>query len=346
MPVLPAGGLYAGKNQWDLVFSPAAIWLHLDGVSNMTDQTRAAVADGVDTRREFRHGIACALGAYGLWGVFPVYFKWLESVPAFEVLLHRVVWSVVFLLILVTMGKRWGAVMGVLRNKRMLGMLCLSSLMIAGNWLVFIWAVANGRILETSLGYFLNPLISIFMGMVFLSERLRPAQWAALALAGVGVVMQVVLFGSLPWVALALALTFGFYGLLRKQIAVDSILGLFVETLLLLPFALVGMVWFAQAGTLHFGNQGWHLDVLLALCGVVTSVPLLLFAGGARRLPLMMMGLLQYLGPTISFTLAVVVYGEHMDEGRLMTFVIIWAALAIFTLEGLQQRRRRKLMPA
>ena len=314
----------------------------------MTDQTQPATTavDGLDARREFRLGITCALGAYGLWGVFPVYFKWLESVPAFEVLLHRVVWSVVFLLVLVTMGRRWGAVLEVFRNKRVVAMLCLSSLMIAGNWLVFIWAVANGRILETSLGYFLNPLISIFMGMMFLSERLRRGQWLALGLAGIGVLMQVMLFGSLPWVALSLALTFGFYGLLRKQVPVDAILGLFVETLLLLPFALMGMVWFAQAGTLHFGNQEWHLDVLLALCGVVTSVPLLLFAGGARRLPLMMMGFLQYLGPTISFSLAVLVYGEQMDEGRLMTFVIIWAALVVFTMEGLQQRRKRKLAVA
>ena len=290
-------------------------------------------------------GIWFALSAYGLWGLFPVYFKWLEDVPAFEVLLHRVVWSVGFLLVLVLVTKRWKAFVTVIKQPKMLRWLTLSAVTMAINWLVFIWAVANERILETSLGYFLNPLISIFLGMVFLSERLRRGQWIALSLAAAGVLAQVVIYGSLPWVALGVSISFGLYGLLRKQIPVESILGLFVETLILLPFALGYMVWLEQQGTLTFGHGDWHTNGLLLVSGVVTSIPLLLFAAGARRLPLMMMGFLQYLVPTISFSLAVLVYNEPVDDAKLMTFMAIWVALVIFTLEGLRNRRKSLLKP-
>jgi len=295
---------------------------------------------GVNANMTANAGIWFALSAYGLWGLFPVYFKWLEDVPAFEVLLHRVVWSVGFLVLLVLVTKRWKAFVAVIKQPKMLRWLALSAVTMAINWLVFIWAVANERILETSLGYFLNPLISIFLGMVFLAERLRPAQWIALSLAAIGVLAQVVIYGSLPWVALGVSLSFGFYGLLRKQIPVESIVGLFVETLILLPFALGYMFWLEQHGTLAFGHSDWHINGLLLLSGVVTSIPLLLFAAGARRLPLMMMGFLQYLVPTISFSLAVLVYNEPVDDSKLMTFVAIWIALVIFTAEGLRNRKK------
>jgi chloramphenicol-sensitive protein RarD len=292
--------------------------------------------------QELKIGIFSALGAYGIWGLFPIYFKWLDSVPPMEVLLHRVIWSVVFLFLLVSVTRRWQAVLQVLRQKHLVAALSLSALMVSANWLIFIWAITNNRILETSLGYFLNPLISIFLGMLFLSERLRKGQWIALLLACSGVLAQLLVFGSLPWVALAVAFSFGFYGLLRKQIPVESILGLFVETLLLLPFALIYLLWLQYSGELHFAHQPWHLDALLILGGVVTSVPLLLFAAGARRLPLMMMGFMQYLVPTSSMALAVLVYGEKMDASRLLTFAAIWLALIVFSAEGVNHRRKNR----
>ncbi|WP_221796789.1 EamA family transporter RarD [Oceanobacter mangrovi] len=303
----------------------------------MTDSVtaRATTAAGYSSA-----GIWFAMAAYGLWGLFPVYFKWLENVPAFEVLLHRVVWSVGFLLLLVLATRRGKAFLQVLRQPKLLASLALSAVLMAANWLVFIWAVANERILETSLGYFLNPLISIFLGMVFLSERLRKGQWLALGLATFGVLLQVIVFGSLPLVALGVSFSFGLYGLMRKRIAIESILGLFVETLILLPLALIYMWWLQQHQQLVFLHaDNWHQDTLLLLSGVVTSVPLLLFAAAARRLPLMMMGFLQYSVPTISFALAVLVYDEPVDSAKLMTFVIIWIALLVFTVEGIRSRR-------
>lgn len=307
-----------------------------------TSNTSSAT-DNVHNRQELKIGIFSALGAYGIWGLFPIYFKWLNSVPPMEVLLHRVIWSVVFLFLLVTVTRRWQAVLQVLRQKHLVAALSLSALMVSVNWLIFIWAITNNRILETSLGYFLNPLISIFLGMLFLSERLRKGQWIALLLACSGVLAQLLVFGSLPWVALAVAFSFGFYGLLRKQIPVESILGLFVETLLLLPFALIYLLWLQHRGELHFAHQPWHLDALLILGGVVTSVPLLLFAAGARRLPLMTMGFMQYLVPTSSMALAVLVYGEKMDASRLLTFAAIWLALIVFSAEGVNHHRKNRL---
>lgn len=290
-----------------------------------------------------RQGIYFALAAYGLWGVAPVYFKSVSHVPAFEVLIHRVIWSVVFLLLFITLTGRLGKVVAVFKQPKLLGGLVVTALIISLNWLVFIWAVAEGRILETSLGYFINPLISVFLGMIFLSERLRPMQWLALSFAALGVLYQLIEYGSLPWVGLVLAFSFGFYGLLRKQLVVEAVPGLFVETLIVLPIALSILGWMQYEDRLVFGHQSLQTDLLLVAAGLVTTFPLLFFAGAARRLPLSMMGFIQYLAPSITFALAVFVYHEPLDSTKMITFAMIWLGLLLFTGESRWSHRQKRL---
>ena len=293
--------------------------------------------------KDLRQGVIFALVAYSIWGIAPVYFKSVAHVPAFEVLVHRIIWSVVFLLLFIGATGRLGKVMAVFKQPRLLGGLVVTALIISLNWLVFIWAVAEGRILETSLGYFINPLISVFLGMVFLSERLRPMQWLALSFAAMGVLYQLIEFGSLPWVGLVLAFSFGFYGLLRKQLVVEAVPGLFIETLIVLPVGLIALGWMQSEGTLVFGHQSLQTDLLLIAAGLVTTFPLLFFAGAARRLALSMIGFFQYLAPSITFVLAVYVYDEPLDSSKLVTFALIWLGLLLFTGENrLASRRQRK----
>ena len=293
--------------------------------------------------KDLRQGVIFALAAYTIWGIAPVYFKSVAHVPAFEVLVHRIIWSVVFLLLFIGATGRLGKVMAVFKQPRLLGGLVVTALIISLNWLVFIWAVAEGRILETSLGYFINPLISVFLGMVFLSERLRPMQWLALSFAAMGVLYQLIEFGSLPWVGLVLAFSFGFYGLLRKQLVVEAVPGLFIETLIVLPVGLIALGWMQSEGTLVFGHQSLQTDLLLIAAGLVTTFPLLFFAGAARRLALSMIGFFQYLAPSITFVLAVYVYEEPLDSSKLVTFALIWLGLLLFTGENrLASRRQRK----
>jgi len=293
--------------------------------------------------KDLRQGVIFALAAYSIWGIAPVYFKSVAHVPAFEVLVHRIIWSVVFLLLFIGATGRLGKVMAVFKQPRLLGGLVVTALIISLNWLVFIWAVAEGRILETSLGYFINPLISVFLGMVFLSERLRPMQWLALSFAAMGVLYQLIEFGSLPWVGLVLAFSFGFYGLLRKQLVVEAVPGLFIETLIVLPVGLIALGWMQSEGTLVFGHQSLQTDLLLIAAGLVTTFPLLFFAGAARRLALSMIGFFQYLAPSITFVLAVYVYEEPLDSSKLVTFALIWLGLLLFTGENrLASRRQRK----
>lgn len=293
--------------------------------------------------KDLRQGVIFALAAYSIWGIAPVYFKSVAHVPAFEVLVHRIIWSVVFLLLFIGATGRLGKVMAVFKQPRLLGGLVVTALIISLNWLVFIWAVAEGRILETSLGYFINPLISVFLGMVFLSERLRPMQWLALSFAAMGVLYQLIEFGSLPWVGLVLAFSFGFYGLLRKQLVVEAVPGLFIETLIVLPVGLIALGWMQSEGTLVFGHQSLQTDLLLIAAGLVTTFPLLFFAGAARRLALSMIGFFQYLAPSITFVLAVYVYEEPLDSSKLVTFALIWLGLLLFTGENrLASHRQRK----
>lgn len=297
------------------------------------------------SQQEQHKGILFALAAYSMWGLIPVYFKLVASVSPFEVVAHRVIWSVIFLALFMAVTGRWQTLIGNLRQKKLLASLALSAIIISFNWLVFIWAVAQERILEASLGYYINPLISVLLGMIFLGERLRIAQWLAILIATAGVAYQLILLGSLPWVALALAFSFGFYGLLRKRIVVDPFSGLLIETLILSPIALIYLFWLHQQGQLTFIHSGSTTMLLLAAAGIVTSLPLICFAAGARRLTLTMNGLLQYIAPSIAFLLAVLVYHEPLNGDRLTTFALIWIGLILFTSEGLWRNRKSRLTP-
>ncbi|RTE64960.1 EamA family transporter RarD [Amphritea opalescens] len=292
------------------------------------------------SQQEQKKGILYALAAYGMWGLIPVYFKSVASISPFEIVAHRVIWSVIFLALFMAATGRWQTLMDNLRQKKLLASLTLSAIIISFNWLVFIWAVAQERILEASLGYYINPLISVLLGMIFLGERLRIAQWLAILIATAGVAYQLILLGSLPWVALALAFSFGFYGLLRKRIVVDPFSGLLIETLILSPIALIYLFWLQQQGQLTFIHSGTNTMILLAAAGIVTSLPLICFAAGARRLTLTMNGLLQYIAPSIAFLLAVFVYHEPLNSDRLITFALIWIGLILFTSESLWRSRK------
>ncbi len=292
-----------------------------------TPATRAAV------------GVACASGAYAMWGLFPVYFKAVAGIPALEVLAHRVVWSVVVVAALLVFQRGWGAVVGALKAPRLVLTLTASASIISLNWGVFIWAVGEGRILECSLGYYINPLVSVMFGVAVLGERLRWIQWLAVALATAGVAFEIVAFGTVPWVALTLAISFALYGLIRKIAPVDPVSGLFIETLLLCPLALAYLAYLATHGGGHFLAAGWRTDALLALAGPVTALPLLLFVAGAQRIRLATIGLLQYIAPTGHFLLAIFAYGERFTPAHVGTFALIWLALAIYTLSVLPRRR-------
>jgi chloramphenicol-sensitive protein RarD len=243
---------------------------------------------------------------------------------------------VVFLVALLALGRGFAQVRATLGQPRLVARLALTAVLVASNWLTFVWAVNAGRILDTSLGYFLTPQVNVLLGFLFLHERLRRAQVVAVLLALAGVVNQIWLLGQLPWISLVLALTFGSYGLFRKQIPVDAVTGLLVETLVVAPFALGFLLYLWHAGRLGFAHQGRATDALLAGLGVVTAVPLLLFAAGARRLRLATIGFLQYLAPTMTFVLAVLVYGEPLGFARALTFVLIWAGIAVYAADSLR----------
>ncbi|EKE75894.1 EamA family transporter RarD [Gallaecimonas xiamenensis] len=285
-------------------------------------------------------GTFYALGAYFLWGIAPAYFKLIQAVPATEILTHRVVWSCVLLLGLLLGLRKLAAVRQVFRQRRQWQTLLLTACLIATNWGLFIWAINSNHMLEASLGYYINPLINVALGMLFLGERLRRLQWVALALAALGVLAQLIAYGSLPWIALVLATSFGLYGLFRKKVPVDPIAGLFVETLLLLPAALVYLWWLdSPTGMSH---NTWQLNGLLIAAGVVTTVPLLCFIAAARHLPLSVLGFFQYIGPSLTFVLAVAVYGESFDPHKALTFLFIWGALGVFVFDALRQQYKRR----
>lgn len=276
------------------------------------------------------------LAAYTAWGILPVYWKALDGVPATTILCHRIAWSVLFVGFLLVLSRRAGTLRKVLAEKRVLLLLCCSSLMIGINWLIYIWAVNEGKILETALGYYINPLVNVFIGVAFLKDRLRPAQWTAIALAAAGVSFQVALLGHLPAVALGLALSFALYGLIRKLAPVDALTGLFVETLVLFLPALAWLFLGPSAGA-AYGDP--VRMALLAGTGLVTSVPLIWFAYGARRLSLVTVGLLQYLSPTIGFAIGMLLYGERLSKVEWGTFGCVWLALALYTLSALGAAR-------
>lgn len=290
--------------------------------------------------KQTRQGIFFALAAYFMWGIAPAYFKLIQQVSADEILTHRIIWSFFFMLALISLGRNWPKVRAACQNRKRLLLLAVTALLIGGNWLLFIWAVNNHHMLEASLGYFINPLVNVLLGMLFLGERFRRMQWVAVALAFTGVLVQLWQFGSLPIIGLGLAFSFAFYGLLRKKIAIDAQTGMLIETLWLLPVAAGYLFLFADSPTSHLSANPWSLNLLLVTAGIVTTVPLLCFTAAATRLRLSTLGFFQYLGPTLMFLLAVTFYGETVGQDKLVTFGFIWAALILFTLDALYTQRK------
>ncbi len=290
--------------------------------------------------KQTRLGVILALAAYFIWGIAPAYFKLIWYVPADEILTHRVIWSFFFMVALISLSRQWPQVKKLLKTPKKILLLALSAVLVGGNWLLFIWAVNNHHLLEASLGYFINPLVNILLGMIFLGERFRRMQWLAVILAACGVLVQLWTFGSLPVIALGLAFSFAFYGLLRKKIAVDAQTGMLVETLWLLPVAAIWLFGIADSSTSHMGQNSWSLNLLLMAAGVVTTIPLLCFTGAATRLRLSTLGFFQYIGPTLMFLLAVTFYDEHPGADKMVTFGFIWVALAIFVMDALYTQRR------
>ncbi|WP_281686629.1 EamA family transporter RarD [Pseudomonas citronellolis] len=287
-----------------------------------------------------RRGYALGLTAYVIWGLFPVYFKLLESIPALEIITHRAIWSALFGAALLLVWKHPGWWRELLDNPRRLAVLGASGVLIASNWLVYVWAVNNGHMLEASLGYYINPLINVLLGLVVLRERLRPLQWVAVGLAALGVAQQVWQLGSLPWVSLVLALTFGFYGLIRKQAPVDALPGLVVETWMLLPLALGWLLLFADGPSAHLAFWTTPQALWLAAAGPITLVPLVCFNAAARHLPYATLGFLQYIAPTLVLLQAVLLFGERLDSTRLVAFGCIWLALVVYSVDIWYRLRR------
>lgn len=287
-----------------------------------------------------RGGLFYALVAYAWWGVMPLYFAQLRHVSALELLGHRIVWSAVLLVVLLVAFGRGKLLRDALTTPRTLALLLASTTLIAVNWFVYIYGVVSGQTLHASLGYYVNPLVSVLLGLVVFGERLRPWQWAALGLATAGLVYFFAVEGSVPWITLVLAVSFGLYGLLRKVMPVDATTGVTAETLLLTPLAAGGMLWAWSLGELKLAETDAVTQGLLVFAGFMTTVPLLCFGLAARRLPLTILGLVQYLSPTMQFLCGVVFLGESFPPSLQVCFVCTWVALAIFSVEGLYHQRR------
>lgn len=290
---------------------------------------------------ESRRGLLLGALAYVLWGAFPLYWPLLEPAGAIEILAHRVVWSVVTMGIIVVLSRRTASLRAVFRNRRSLLILAVAAVVISVNWGTYIWGVNNGRVVEASLGYFINPLVTVLMGVVVLGERLRRLQWIALGLAFVAVVVLTLDYGRPPWVAITLAFSFGTYGLAKKKAGVGSVESLTVETLVLAPVAATYVGWLMLTGASNFGSHGIPHAALFLTTGIVTAVPLMLFGSAAIRVPMVSLGLLQYLAPIIQFALGVLVFHEDMPPGRWIGFCLVWVALAAFTAEALNHRQRQ-----
>ena len=287
-----------------------------------------------------RTGILSAALAFLCWGLFPIYFHAIGEVPPLQILAHRMLWSLAFLLIVLSLRRQWSW-LGQVRQPRVFWSFTASAILLAGNWLLYIWAVNNGHVIEASLGYFITPLVNIMFGFLLLKERLRPLQWAVIGIAALGVAWLTWQSGTAPWIALGLAATFGGYGLLRKTAALGALEGLSFETMVLFPLAAVYIAWLTLHGENAFLNTSSDTTRwLLVASGPITAIPLLLFANGARRIPLSILGLLQYLGPTIQFLLGVLLFKEAFTSDRLVGFALIWLAVALFAGEGLLQRGR------
>jgi len=293
-----------------------------------------------EAQRLRREGLLAALIAYLLWGLFPIYFLIVASVAPVEVLAHRIVWAVPFGALIIHLRRQWSEVGRALVSAKMVFWLGLAALFISVNWLIYIWAVQNEQVLQTSLGYYINPLMFVLVSVVFLGERLRKPQIVSVLLATIGVAYLTMSGGEFPIIALSLATLFTFYGVIRKQVAVGAMPGLFVETLLLLPLALGWLIWLMQSEQAAFGTAGWSMSGLLMLAGPVTVVPLLLFAVGARRLTLTTIGFMQFIAPTLQFGVGIY-FGEELTTPNLICFVFIWTAVAIFSVDAFYTQNKK-----
>ncbi|QJD90685.1 EamA family transporter RarD [Duganella dendranthematis] len=286
-------------------------------------------------------GIVYASLAFFFWGLFPLYFHALDEVPPQEILAHRMLWSLLFLVIVLTVRQQWRWLPRVLRQPRILASFVASALLLTANWFIYIWSVNNGHVIDASLGYFINPLINVLLGLLVLKEKLRRGQWIAMAVAASGVAWLTWQAGELPWIALILGITFGGYGLLRKTAALAALEGLSLETMMLFPLALVYVLWLSWHGHNAFLNTPHDSTRwLLAAAGPITAIPLLLFAAGARKIPMAVLGLIQYLSPTMQALLGVWVFHEAFPPARLAGFLVIWTALILYVLEGMWVSRR------
>jgi chloramphenicol-sensitive protein RarD len=290
------------------------------------------------TPENTRTGILAGISAYVIWGLVPIFFKQMVEVPAVEIIAHRVIWAMLLMTALLGFGRGFGDALRIARQPAQLARIALASALVISNWLTFVWGVNNGHIVETSLGYFILPLLNVALGVLVLKERMRRLQWVAVLCAATGVAIEATRADGMPWIALILAGTFGIYGLLRKQLPLDAASGLFLETVCMLPPALAWLGWLAYSGQGHFGGSGMLSagDLLLIATGPVTAIPLLLFAIAARRLPLSRIAFLQYLAPTIAFLIGVLVYHEALDTQRMLSLAAIWIGLAVYSADLLK----------
>ncbi|MDF6016792.1 EamA family transporter RarD [Vibrio harveyi] len=295
-----------------------------------------------EEQQRSRQGVLLAIGAYTMWGIAPIYFKSIAEVSPLEILSHRVIWSFFLLAALLHFGRHWRSVRDIIKNKTKMMFLVSTAILVGANWLIFIWAVNSNHMLDASLGYYINPLINVLLGMVFLGERLRKLQWFAVVLAACGVLVQLIVFGSVPVVAIALAMSFGFYGLLRKKVSVEAQTGLFIETLVMLLAAAIYLLFIASSPTSNMLDNPMQLNTLLIAAGVITTLPLLCFTGAATRLKLSTLGFFQYIGPSLMFLLAVLIYGEPFTSDKAITFAFIWGALVVFSFDGLRNNRKSR----
>ncbi|MFZ2995494.1 EamA family transporter RarD [Sphingobium sp.] len=289
-----------------------------------------------------RNGLLAGCAAYGLWGLLPIFFRLLHHVDPAEIVTQRIIWSLLLILMLLAVRRSLTPLWTAVRDKRLVLPLAGSAALIALNWLTYVWAVNDGHVVAASLGYFLNPLVVVALGVVVLKEKLRRGQIAAIGIAAIGVVILAISALTTLWISLTLAFTFAFYGLLRKVTPVAPMVGLGVETLLLAPFAIAYLAWLSMQGGVSFGQDG-ATTALLVICGVVTTIPLVLFATAAQRLPMSMLGLMQYLAPTLQFLCGILLFGERLTTGQMASFGLIWTGLILFVADSLATARRNRI---
>ena len=286
-----------------------------------------------------KKGVLYGIGAYVLWGFFPIYWKVLHQVSAFQVIGHRIGWSFIVLIFFIVITRQWQEFRSVASNAKTIGIYAIAGVLLSISWLIYVWGVNADFIVETSLGYFINPLLSVLLGVLFLRERLRSAQWIPVVLAAIGVIYLTVVYGRLPWIALSLAFSFGFYGLVKKLAPLGSLYGLTLETAIVFPIALVYLIFVEINGAGAFLHNGMRIDLFLAGSGIVTTIPLLMFASAAKQIPLTMVGILQYIAPTLQFLIGVFIYKEPFDQAHLIGFGIVWIALIVFWVENFVSNR-------